>query len=76
MAKAITGISKKKRRGRPKTTGVGVPIMVRIQPYMLAALDRWIGGQEGRKPTRPEAVRKALSDWLIGLGLLKPDDLA
>lgn len=48
--------------------------MVRIQPPMLAALDRWIGEQEGRKPTRPEAVRKALSDWLIGMGILKPSD--
>ena len=69
MKKAIRGI--KKGRGRPKTTGAGTPVMVRIQPPMLDALDEWISKQEGRKPTRPEAVRKALSDWLIGLGLLK-----
>ena len=66
---------KGKRRG-PPPTGKGTLVGVRIQPPMLAALDHWIGKQEGRKPTRPEAVRKALSDWLIGLGLLKPDDPA
>lgn len=70
--KRQTVVSRKKqgkRRG-PPPTGKGTPIMVRIQPPMLAALDAWIGEQPGRKPTRPEAVRKALSDWLIGMGLL------
>lgn len=49
----------KKRRG-PAPTGKGVPIMLRLQPDQLAALDHWIEQQPDPKPTRPEAVRRIL----------------
>ena len=58
MKKATRGITKKRpaeRHKRPEAPGT--PIMVRVQPPMLAAVDSWIGKQEGRKPTRPEAIR-------------------
>ena len=52
----------KKRKG-PVPTGKGTPILVRLQPDQLAALDAWIGEQP-ENPTRPEAVRRILSDRL------------
>lgn len=48
--------------GRPKT-GVGTPVMVRLQSDQLAALDAWIADQEP-KPTRPEAIRILLDKGL------------
>jgi hypothetical protein len=46
----------------------------------LSALDAWIAARPDPKPTRPEAIRQALSEWLSGLGLLKespsPDAIA
>jgi hypothetical protein len=55
MAKSIRVSTKK--RGRPKTTGKGELIGVRILPPLLRELDIWIAGQEPR-PSRPEAIRK------------------
>lgn len=52
----------KKRKG-PAPTGKGVPIMVRLQPNQLAALDAWIAKQ-GSDITRPEAIRKILVEKL------------
>jgi len=51
--------------GRPKT-GVGTPIMVRLQPDQLAALDAWIACQEEPRPSRPEAIRQILTAHLQG----------
>lgn len=45
--------------GRPRT-GVGTPIMVRLQPDQLAALDRLIEDHEEPRPSRPEAIRQIL----------------
>jgi hypothetical protein len=53
----------KKSRGRPATTGTGTLIGVRLQPDMLAALDKFVDEQAGI--TRPEAVRLILRDWLV-----------
>jgi hypothetical protein len=54
----------KKRKG-PAPTGKGTPVMVRLQPDLVASLDAWIGRQDPR-PSRPEAIRrlttKALSE--------------
>lgn len=61
MTEQSTVISKK-RKG-PVPTGKGTPILVRLQPDQLAALDAWIGEQP-ENPTRPEAVRRILSDRL------------
>lgn len=52
-----------KKRG-PKPTGIGTPIQVRLQPDQLAALDRWIEGQEDPRPSRPEAIRRLLESIL------------
>ena len=61
MAKSIRVNTKK--RGRPKTTGKGELIGVRILPPLLKELDAWIRGQEPR-PSRPEAIRKFLEQGL------------
>lgn len=63
----------KKKRG-PAPTGKGVQVQVRLQPDLLAALDAWIAEQPEPKPSRPEAIRYALRDWLIGMGMLALDD--
>lgn len=62
MAKSIRGIAKK-RRGRPKTTGLGTGILVRMHDQ-LDALDAWIARQNEPNLTRPEAIRR-----LVELGL-------
>ena len=49
----------KKARGRP-ATGQGAPVVVRMQPALLAMLDDWIGKQKPPYPSRPEAVRQLL----------------
>ena len=40
-------------------------------PPDVAALDAWITAQPDPKPSRPEAIRTALRDWLTGLGFIK-----
>ena len=60
-----------KRRGRPKTTGQGQLIGVRMLPGNLAPLDAWIADQPDPKPSRPEAIRHALTDWLTGQGYVR-----
>jgi hypothetical protein len=59
----------KKRRG-PVPTGKGQPIVVRTQPDLLSALDRWIARHPEPKPSRPEAVRRVLVEHLTGERLL------
>lgn len=48
--------------GRPKT-GVGTPVMVRLNPDQLAGLDAWIARQ-AESQTRPEAIRNLLQKAL------------
>jgi len=55
----------KKSRGRP-ATGKGAPIMVRIQPDLLASLDR--AASDMGETSIPEAIRRILRDWLTGHG--------
>jgi hypothetical protein len=62
----------KKKRG-PAPTGIGVQVVVRMQPNPLSALDRWAAKQSDQ-PTRAEAIRR-----LVELGLTvkaKPKQLA
>jgi len=54
----------RKRRG-PPPTGKGVPILVRIQPELLASLDVWIAKQD-ISFTRPEAIRRLIEFGLAG----------
>ena len=60
MAKQET-VQPRKRRG-PAPTGKGEPVQVRIQPDLMAKLDRWIA-RHG-VTSRPEAIRR-----LVALGL-------
>jgi hypothetical protein len=55
-------IKGKRGRGRPPT-GKGEPLLVRVQPRQLAALDAWIWRQSP-KPTRAEAIRKLVDAGL------------
>lgn len=52
MAAQETSISRKKRG--PAPTGQGVPVMVRLQPALLAKVDEWA---TAHGVTRPEAIR-------------------
>jgi hypothetical protein len=51
-----------KRRGRP-ATGKGTPVQVRLQPEDLFALDR-ARLDDIEVDTRPEFIRKVLTQWL------------
>jgi hypothetical protein len=53
--------AKSNKIGRPKTTGPGVAMMVRMHKPQIKALDRWIGKAE---LSRPEAIRQ-LVDWAL-----------
>lgn len=44
-----------------------------IPEELERALDRWIEGLPGPRPSRAEALVMALQDWLIGQGLLEPE---
>ena len=68
MAKQETVVSKK-RRG-PAPTGKGVPIMVRLQPDMLAGVDQFVAEHD---VSRPEAVRLIIRDWSIRYQVLKAE---
>lgn len=58
----------KKRRG-PAPTGQGTPVMVRLQPNMLAKLDAWReqearDGGLSKANSRAHAIREILSELL------------
>jgi len=42
-----------------------------LAPSYIEPLDAWIAAQPEPRPSRPEAIRLALKDWLTGLGLIK-----
>jgi hypothetical protein len=71
MKKSITVLRKK--RGRPPT-GTDPMLSFRSPPELTSALDRWIEKQPDPKPSRSDAIRLLLRDWLTGLGLLKHRD--
>jgi hypothetical protein len=59
MAKLIRDTKKKSRpgRGRPRTTGPGRAMVVRMHDRQLSAIDGWIARQE-ETISRPEAIRR------------------
>ena len=67
MPKQTTLLSRK-RRG-PAPTGKGTLIGVRLQPPLLAALDKFVADNV-LDLSRPEAIRYLLTDKLTGLGIL------
>jgi hypothetical protein len=62
MTSQQTLIPQKKKRG-PAPTGQGTPVMVRLQPRELAALDKHIA-EQSEQLTRPEAIRRILTEKL------------
>jgi hypothetical protein len=60
MAKSIRV---NKKVGRPRTTGPGELIGVRLQPPDLAKVDSWAAQQED-EPSRPEAIRRLIERGL------------
>ena len=64
MSRSIRDIKKPKPKpGRPKTTGSGQPIIVRMHDQQIATLDAWIAAL-GEDVSRPEAIRR-----LVEVGL-------
>ena len=53
--------SEKPKRGRPSTEAT--PVMVRLSPDLLSAVDRWAASGSGA-PSRPEAVRRLVAKGL------------
>jgi hypothetical protein len=56
-----------KKRG-PPATGKGEPVVVRMHPPQLRAVDAWIARQSQPFPSRPEAVRRLVELGLAGGG--------
>jgi hypothetical protein len=58
-----------KKRGRP-STGIGKSTGLRLYREEEAALDVWIASLPEPRPTRPEAIRRALGEFLRDRGYL------
>lgn len=69
MKKSIRDIPKK--RGRPKTTGRGEGVLVRLHTEQLAALDSWIEKNEPEM-SRADALRQ-MALTMLGLFQKKSD---
>jgi DNA-binding transcriptional LysR family regulator len=63
LAEALRSISEK-----------GEKVQTTLPENVLAALDQWIARQPEPHPTRSDAVKTAVLDWLTSLGLLKHHD--
>jgi hypothetical protein len=70
MAKSIVSNIRKKI-GRPRVDAT--PILVRIPPDELAAIDGWVKAKSVPKPSRPEAIRRLVE---IGLKAHVPESKA
>jgi hypothetical protein len=64
----------RKKRG-PPATGKGEPVVVRMQPPQLKALDDWIAQQPQPFPSRPQAVRR-LVDVALARSARYPEKVA
>lgn len=73
MSKSTTVKSQLRKKPGPAPTGKGEPIMVRLQPDMLAALERFASEHDGFN--RPTTIRLILRDWLVGNGYLVREPL-
>jgi metal-responsive CopG/Arc/MetJ family transcriptional regulator len=47
--------------------------MTRLQDDLLFPLDKF-ASEEADTPSRPEAIRRILRDWLIGNGYIRIED--
>ena len=55
--------------GRPRVDAT--PVNVRFPPLDLDALDRWIAKHSEPKPSRPEAVRRIVAEYLTESGYMR-----
>jgi len=62
-----------KSKGRPPGSAFAAPFPMRFTAEQMAAIDAWRRTQDD-PPSRTEAVRFILSDWLTGQGLLPNRD--
>ena len=53
----------KSKTGRPKTTGPGLQLQVRVQPPLLVQIDKWIARQK-QPISRAEAIRRLVDEKL------------
>jgi len=60
----------RKKKGRPAGSSFADPMPMRLTTDQVAAIDEWRRGQDD-PPTRTEAIRYILADWLTGQGLLR-----
>jgi hypothetical protein len=60
-----------KRRGRPKTTGRGKGVLIRLHRPQIAPLDKWIAAQPDQ-PSRPEAIRRLVERALAREAAKRP----
>ena len=60
----------KNRGGRPRIDAV--PVTVRVPPELLAHIDTF-AASEPDTPSRPEALRRIVRDWLVGHGYMPLD---
>lgn len=57
-------------QGRPRN-GLSKAIGLLLYPKLNASLEAWIADQPEPKPSRPEVIRHALTDWLPGQGYVR-----
>jgi hypothetical protein len=58
-------LRKTRKKPGPPATGKGTPVQVRLQPTLLARLDKFVA-TSARDLSRPEAVRLILTNGLSG----------
>jgi hypothetical protein len=63
MKKAMSISDNKKSRGRPRTTGTGTLVGVRLHPPILGAIDNWRRSEQDL-PSRSEAIRRLVEQAL------------
>ena len=56
------------------TATAPLTLATRVSPVLKAAVDAWREAQPDPKPTRAETLKLALTDWLTGMGYLRPVD--
>ena len=62
----------KKSRGRPKSTGSGKQLQLRLHDPLLKAIDDWADKfAPGEELTRQETIRRMLLEYLRHCGLIK-----
>ena len=61
MRKSKAKRKKPVKTGRPKSTGAGAPMVVRMHKPQIKAIDGWIGDSD---ITRPEAIRQLVT-WAL-----------